>query len=36
MSLESNFAHVKKHYSGTVVVAEDLQCIGVKNLEKKQ
>lgn len=29
-NLESNVAHLKKYYSGTVVLAEDLQCIKVK------
>ncbi len=35
-NLESNLAHVKNHYSGTVVVAEDLKCIEVKKIAKKQ
>jgi ribonuclease BN (tRNA processing enzyme) len=29
-NLESNLAHLRKHYSGTVVLAEDLQCIKVR------
>jgi len=35
-NLESNLAHLKNHYSGTVVVAEDLKCIEVKKVAKKQ
>ena len=35
-NLASNLAHVKNHYSGTVVVAEDLQCIEVKKIAKQQ
>ncbi len=34
-NLESNLAHLKKYYSGTVVLAEDLQCIEVVKNEKK-
>ena len=29
-------AHLKDHYSGTVVLAEDLKCIEVKKIAKKQ
>jgi len=35
-NLESNLAHLKNHYSGTVVLAEDLKCIEVKKIAKKQ
>ncbi len=33
-NLESNVAHLRKYYSGTVVLAEDLQCIKVIKNQK--
>lgn len=35
-NLESNLAQLKNNYSGTVVLAEDLQCIEVKKITGKQ